>query len=125
MAEDENKSFWRKLFGLVWRNPINSACIVTILYCALQAFVLGNSPAVHKSVIAVVVGIWLFLFVAEHLFKLVLLIIAAGIVFFAYLYWTGSDKRLCEENGGHWNAKIEKCEEKQPWWHKLTDFFKQ
>ena len=125
MADNEKKGFANKLFGLILRNPFNVICILVIAYCSLQAFVLDNNIFMHKAIMTGTCLLWLLLFIAEHLFKLVLLIIAIACIFAGYLYWTGKDKRLCEENGGYWNAKIEKCEEKQPWWQNLVDIFKQ
>lgn len=124
MADNEKKGFIKKLLEFIINNPFNVACILAIAYCSLQAFVFNNNVFVYKTIIAGICVLWLLLFIAKHLFKLILAIIAIACIFAGYLYWSGKDKRLCEEIGGHWNAKIEKCEEKQPWWQPVLDFFK-
>lgn len=124
MPEDK-KSLWRKILTFTVKNPISVICILTIIYCTFQAFVLGNTPWLYKTIITGIVGVWIFMFIAKHLFKLILLIIAVACIFFGYVYWNGQDKRVCEHDGGKWNEETQTCEKKNSWWKNLLNFIKE
>ncbi len=128
MAEQNNNLFKRCLSAAL-HNPIATIVISVILYCLFQAFILGNTPWLYKTIITGIIGIWIFMFIAKHLLKLILLIIAATCVFFGYAYWSNQDKRNCEAEGKYWNAETKICEEKKneeakTWLYYVVDFFK-
>ena len=124
MSNEDNKSVFKRILGFILRNPINISCLLGIIYCSVQAFIFDNQPIMHKGILSAIVIIWGVLFVINHLFKLIMLLAVIIALIFGYNYWTGKDKRLCEENGGYWNSKKEICEEKQPWWHQILNLLK-
>lgn len=124
MSEEKESSWLSGFLGFVFRNPISLICLGALAYCAVQAYILHHSPFMYKAVMAGIVVFWLFLFIAKNMLKLVvLLLIAAGIAY-GWFYFTGQDKKTCEENGGFWNKNTMTCEEKVSWWAKAQKFFK-
>ena len=124
MSEQKRNLFKRLLIAAI-HNPLVTAIILVILYCLVQAFIFNNTPWLYKTIVTGIVGIWIFMFIAKHLFKLVLLVIAVACIFFGYVYWNGQDKRVCEHDGGKWNEKTQTCEEKKSWWENSFNFGKE
>ena len=122
---NENKGGWfSRILGFVFRNPLNILLFLGLGYCAFQAFVLQNAPVLHKAAMGGIVFIWLFLFVAKNLFRIVLLLLIAAAVFYGFYYVAGHNRRACEENGGFWNANTQQCETKLSWTERLGKMLK-
>lgn len=124
MSEEKEAGWGNRLLGFVFRNPISLICLGAVAYCAVQAYVLNNSPFMYKAVMAGIVVFWLFLFIAKNMLKLfVLLLLLAGIAY-GWFYFTGRDQKACEEKGGFWNKNTMTCEEKVSFWKQAQKFFK-
>lgn len=121
---EKKKSFLRKLFGLVIRNPFNALCSVVTIYCVLQIYILKNDIVTHKIVMFGAVGAWIVLFLANHLLKVILLLIIIGSIAYGWFHFTNKDKIVCEEDGGFWNENTLSCEEKISLWEKLNKKWK-
>lgn len=124
MSEEKESGWFGRFLGFVFSNPVSLICLGAIVYCAVQAYVLNNSPFMYKAAMAGVVVFWLFLFIAKNMFKLVVLLLIAGGIAFGWFYFTGRDKKACEESGGFWNKNTMTCEEKVSWWKQAQKFFK-
>ena len=121
---EENKNRFGRVLGFIFRNPINILALIVILYSSFHIFILKSPDFAYKIALVCAVGIWLFLFVIRHFFKILLLVAIIGACFYGWHVLSSQDKIACEEKGGFWNKNTLTCEEKVPFMEKLEKFFK-
>lgn len=124
MSEEKSSNVFGRIFGFVFRNPINILCLSGIGYCAVQAYMLNNAPFMHKAAMLGIVGLWLFLFIAKNMLKLFVFLLIIGGLVYGWFYLTGKDQKACEDNGGFWNKNTLTCEEKVSWWQQVGKMLK-
>lgn len=124
MSEEKKSSWLSGALGFIFRNPVSLICLGGLIYCAVQAYALNNSPFMHKAAMAGIAVFWLFLFIARNMFKLLILLLVGGGIAYGWFYFSERDKKACEESGGFWNKNTMTCEEKVSWWSKAQKFFK-
>ena len=120
----DSKSKLGSIIGFIFRNPINILALIVVLYSSFQIFVLDKPDFSYKIALAAAVGIWLLLFIAKHLLKILVLAVIIGAGAYAWYSFSSQDKIACEEKGGFWNENTLTCEEKVPFMQKLEKFFK-
>ena len=114
---------FKALFGFILRNPINILAIVILGYCIVQLYVLGNTSIGIKATMFATAAIWIVLFVAKNLLKILILLVIAGGLFYVYHSYASRDKIACEESGGFWNENTLSCDEKTGFWERLNKMF--
>lgn len=124
MAEEKSSGWFGQIFGFMFRNPLSLICLAGIAYCALQTYVLNNSPFMHKAAMMGIAALWIILFIAKNMLKLFILLLIVGGLAYGWFYFEGRDKRACEENGGFWNKNTKTCEEKVSWWQQAQKMLK-
>ena len=121
---EEKKSFLRKLLGWTVRNPINVICLIVLGYCAIQIYILENDVVTHRVVMFGTVGAWIVLFLANHLLKVILLLVVVLGIAYGWFQFSNKDKIACEEQGGFWNENTLDCEKKISFWEQLNKKWK-
>lgn len=120
--EDKQSPWWKRLLKAVFFSPVNFLFIVALIYFALKAYLFDPSIT-NKLIVAGIVGLWMFWFIAKHMLALflVLLLLGGG----AYLYYDFShrESKKCEASGGYWNENTKSCEAKLSLWERAQKLF--
>lgn len=106
-------------------SPINTLLAIGLAYFAAKVY-LFDGDFTDKLAMFVIIGLWIFWFIAKHMLLLfILLALAASGVYWHYTHWQQVQAE-CEQNGGYWNSKTKTCEENQSFWqqiqHKWQDY---
>ena len=73
---------------MVILNPINTLCLIVSSYCALQIYILENDVMTHKIIMFGSIGVWIVLFLANHLLKVILLLVVAGGIAYGWFHFS-------------------------------------
>lgn len=123
MSEEKKSTWLNRILSFTFRNPISLICLVALAYCAVQVYILHNSPFIYKAAMMGIAGFWLFVFIAKNMFKFFLFLMVIAGLAYGWFYFTGRDQKICEENGGFWNKNTMTCEEKVSFWKQTQKFF--
>ena len=111
--EQGKKSWGKRLLWWPVKSPLTFVCVMALLYFGFQTYVLENSPEMNKLVMLAIISAWIILFILKHLLVLIILLIVAVGIFYAYYQYTNRPRIECEEKGGIWLEETQTCEEKK------------
>ena len=98
------------------RSPLSTILILLFAYFGIKAFVFHIDTFTNQLYMIILVFLWVFWYVAQNLFKLILLAIAIAYGASVYHEYSTREISQCEASGGQWNEQTERCEEKTGFW---------
>ena len=122
---DKPQSRAKKILLWALTSPVTLIFGALMLYCGIQAYVLGNSPWQNKIIMAAIAAAWVLWLVFKNLIKFILLALIAGGLFYGYYRFENREEIACKEQGRVWNKEERTCEDKTGWKEKLEQLWQQ
>jgi len=116
--KQDKPKWWVGVIKYCLMSPVNVLFGLALIYFSSMAYLFEPSLT-NKVITYVILGFWIFWFLAKQIFVLMILLCLLAVGGYWYYTYAHQEASKCEDAGGYWNDNKQICEEKIPFWMKL------